>query len=414
MKAVYKYLTFSSILVAYNTVFAQDFKYEAKLGQVPLEGFYSIDLQPQVLSKLKADLSDLRIYENSQNEEIPYLLQKENGSFDVSYFEEYPIVSQQTVPQRITSIVVKNVKKDTIDNFCLITQNSDAYKTAKLSGSNDQKSWYVIKENYFLGSMYSSNTVQSEKTISFPLSDYTFFKLDISDSLNDPLLIKKIGCYATRKVESLYSETPKPNISQADSHKLKKSFIRIKFAEAYPIHKFHLTFTGPKFYNREASLYKILYDAKGKEYTEAVADFRVFSNADNIIHITEAAASEYLLTIYNQDNKALTLTDFTAYNLKRRLVASFKPQTYYVLKMGDSKLEAPTYDLEYFKDSIPAQLNPVTIQTITTIAKAPNVAPSSPWFKSKMWIWASLLLVGGLLAFIALRMVKDLDKRKVE
>lgn len=411
-KHLYKYLLYSILLIWIPEAFAQEFKYEAKLGQVPLEGFYSIDLRPELLSKLKGDLSDIRIYEISKNEEIPYLLQKENGSFDLSYFEEYPIVKQYNVPHRFTSVTIKNVQKSTIDNFCLITQNSDAYKTAKLSGSNDQKNWYVIKENYFLGSLYSDNSVQSEKTISFPLSDYAFFKLDISDSLNDPLLIKKIGCYATRKIESLYAETPKPKISQADSHKLKRSYIRLKFMEPYPIHKFHLTFTGPKFYNRAASLHKVLYDVKGKEYTEVVADFRVFSNADNTIHIPETSAKEYLLTIDNQDNKALALTDFQSYNLKRRLVASFKPQTYYLLKFGDTKLEAPTYDLEYFKDSIPAQPTATTVLTISSIApKDAPVAPATQWFKNKLWIWISLILVGGLLAYIAVRMVKDLDKR---
>lgn len=393
---------------------AQNFKYEAALEPVAEEQFYSIPLRPELLAKLKEDRSDIRVFDETHKEEIPYVLHQEQGGFNLNYFQEYPIVENKSVPKRYTQLIIQNRSKTAIDNFCIISKNSDVYKTAKLSGSQDQKSWFVIKDDYFLGSLYSENSIQSQLTINFPLSDYPYFKLEISDSLNEPLYIQKIGCYAIRKVESLYDALPKPLITQSDSAHLKQSFIRIKFTEPYPIHKFSLVFSGPKFYNRSACIYRVNTTNDGKENTEIIYAFRVFSNGENILYINEHPSQEYLLVIDNQDNKALKLDAFLGYGLKTDLRAPLKPQTQYSLKFGDPKTNAPVYDLEYFKDSIPAQPKEIAVLEIksrpeTTLEYAP---PAQQWFKNKLWIWLSLGLVAILMAYISFKMIKDLDKRK--
>lgn len=393
---------------------AQNFKYEAALEPVAEEQFYSIPLKPELLAKLKEDRSDIRVFDETHKEEIPYVLHQEQGGFNLSYFQEHPIVEKKSVPKRYTQLIIQNRSKTAIDNFCIISKNSDVYKTAKLSGSQDQQTWFVIKDDYFLGSLYSENSIQSERTINFPLSDYPYFKLEISDSLNEPLYIQKIGCYAMRKVESLYDALPKPLIVQSDSAHLKQSFIRIKFTEPYPIHKFSLAFSGPKFYNRSASFYQVTRMANGTESLENIQNFRVFSNAENTLHVNELRAKEYLLVIDNQDNKSLTLDAFLGYGLKTDLRASLKPQTQYNLKFGDLKTNAPVYDLEYFKDSIPVQPKEIAVLEIksspeTTLKYAP---PAQQWFKNKLWIWLSLGLVAILMAYISFKMIKDLDKRK--
>ncbi len=393
---------------------AQNFKYEAALEPVAEEKFYSIPLKPELLAKLKEDRSDIRVFDETNKEEIPYVLHQEQGGFNLSYFKEYPIIENKSVPKRYTQLIIQNKAKTAIDNFCIISKNSDVYKTAKLSGSQDQKTWFVIKDDYFLGSLYSESSVQSELTINFPLSDYPYFKLEISDSLNEPLYIQKTGYYAMRKVESLYDALPKPLITQSDSTHLKQSFIRIKFTEPYPIHKFSLVFSGPKFYNRSVSFYQVTRMADGTESLENSQNFRVFSNAENTLHVNELRAKEYLLIIDNQDNKALKLDAFLGYGLKTDLRAPLKPQTQYSLKFGDPKTNAPVYDLEYFKDSIPAQPKEIAVLEIksrpeTTLEYAP---PAQQWFKNKLWIWLSLGLVAILMAYISFKMIKDLDKRK--
>ena len=67
-----------------TTIRAQEFDYEADISPVVSGGYSKIELTPEVLGKVKENLSDLRIYDLSGVEQ-PYLIEEESLSAKNTY-----------------------------------------------------------------------------------------------------------------------------------------------------------------------------------------------------------------------------------------------------------------------------------------------------------------------------------------
>ena len=63
-------------LLVLPSALAQNTLYQASLDTVPTDGFYKINISPQIAGYLKNDLSDIRLYDRSAKE-VPYILQRE-------------------------------------------------------------------------------------------------------------------------------------------------------------------------------------------------------------------------------------------------------------------------------------------------------------------------------------------------
>ncbi len=175
------------------TIQAQGFNYEADLSPIVSSGYYKIELTPEVLGKTNSNLSDLRIYDLTGIEQ-PYLIDQESSSATIGAFEEYEIIERvEGTSDSSSFLIFVNSSGKPIDNLSFVVQNTAVRKTAILSGSNDRKNWYVIRNNYFLKSMHNSNGTTFTKRLDFPLSDYSFFKLEVKDNVKEPINMLKIG-----------------------------------------------------------------------------------------------------------------------------------------------------------------------------------------------------------------------------
>jgi len=55
-----------------SCLFAQQtFKYQAELPRVEADGFYQIDLKPELIAKCQANLDDIRILNQNLNKKVP-------------------------------------------------------------------------------------------------------------------------------------------------------------------------------------------------------------------------------------------------------------------------------------------------------------------------------------------------------
>src|SRR5690606_36904362 len=218
---------FIDLLLIFSQVTGQSFTMQAKIDSVREDGNYQILIAPEVSTHLEKDFSDLRLY-SSKNHEVPYFLKIEKAPVSTESFRSYEIIEHNKIPDCCTQLIIRNAGKNKIDNIGLIIKNADVSKKARLSGSDDKVNWYTIKDNYELASLYNNHKTEEVKILHFPLSDYEYFRLDISDSVSLPISILQAGYYDVHHENAIWVDLPAPAVVQNDSVD-KKTYIEISF-----------------------------------------------------------------------------------------------------------------------------------------------------------------------------------------
>ncbi|MFL5730285.1 MAG: hypothetical protein ACJ75J_12435, partial [Cytophagaceae bacterium] len=286
-------------------------------------------------------------------------------------------------------------------------RNADVSKNMRLSGSDDNKSWYIIRQDYlFTPPSAGPQSSESEFMIDFPLSDYEYYKVDIDDSLSNPLNIFSAGYYQQQLEQESYTEIPDPKIIQRDSTKLKKSYVDISFDKPYYIDKILFLIDSKNDYYRRA---EVFYKIPGrKEYT-LLDDKTLSSRTENSLGADGLYAKDFQLVIYNEDDAPLKISGMKASEKKSYIIASLAPVESYTIKFSDPALAAPSYDLQHFQDKIPADLpgiSPGDVKDISVIKE--TSAEHQPFFKSPWFVWGAIIVVVILLGFMSVKMVRDM------
>ncbi|MBX9850630.1 MAG: hypothetical protein K2X86_02620 [Cytophagaceae bacterium] len=386
----------------------QKFDWECKLKPVEKSGFYNVLLSPEISTHLNEDFRDIRLYDE-QRTEVPYLLRKNISYSYKQLFREYTILSNSQRKKCCTQLVLQNQQKNKINNISLFIRNADVQKTARLSGSDDGTTWYVIKDKYYLESIYNDLETYEVKLLNFPLSNYEFYKLEISDSLSPPLNIIKAGYYDTYFEDTKYLSLPEPAIAQKDSSN-KHTYIKVNFPALQYVERLKINLEGPVYYLRNA---EVALSRKDKEALvfNPIKSLELKSNSENVITLGNIPLKEFYLIIVNKDNPPLKIKSISAFQLQHFLTAHLEKDKKYYLAFGNKKISSPDYDIKYFQDSIPLSLE--TAQTGEVINKEEKAAPKTDntFFKSSMWIWAAIIIVILFLGYMSVKMIKEVNKK---
>jgi len=379
----------------------QQFKYKAALDSVVQNGFYTIHLPPVMIAKCQPQLEDIRVKDNAGNE-APYIINQQTNTFTATTIITLPFITAN----KPGSVVLQNNSSKGTNELVFFIKNTAATRTVTLSGSDDAVHWFVIKENIALARDNNDNEdTFFTQTIHFPFSSYHYFQISMQgkDSLL-PLNIFKAGVYRTTSTlhDSLDVITP-PNIIQHDSTD-KRSYIWLNFDNHYRIDKLQLYLTGTKFFNRPFTLYNAVDGAPG-----ALISGNITSGDSSATLNVQAKTNALLLVIDNRDNTPLTLNKAAAYQLPVNLVAYLDSGKTYNLFFGDSALQAPIYDLQYFKDSIYANTRPLAI---TTMEKTVVAAAAKTGLHFSGWLlWSIIIAVLLLLIYFSFALLKDINRK---
>lgn len=401
----YKYIfTIVSCFIAGLTN-AQHFNYKAEIPKPDKDGFYKIVLSPAIVNKLNDSSVDIRLKDTEGNE-IPFLSGAEVPVTRTTLFKEYKILENKFTKRCCTSIVLENTQGNPINNISLKVNNSDVYKTGKLTGSDDLENWYIIKDNYLFRGEYSTFNVYEIKVLNFPLSNYRYYKIDIRDSILEPLKIISAGYYDSQIEEGKYQQVEVKGFKQSEDKESKITHLEVYFKEKSKIDYIKFNIEGPVYYLREAN---VIYRYKEKkEWRERYGEtFTLGSHRENIIHPYNMNADTVHFQIHNHDNAPLTIKGIGAGQLSRFMTAYLKGGMHYTLYFGSSEISAPDYDLVYFKDSIPAALPEIIPHEIVSASTIESVS-AADFFISKWWIWTAIVVVILLLGYMTIRMMKEM------
>ncbi|MCW3111527.1 MAG: hypothetical protein JWQ09_6033 [Segetibacter sp.] len=384
--------------------FAQQFKYTAALDKIKEAGFYAIPISPELSAYTRTDFADIRIADNKK-QWVPHILKPAITPASGEMFTEFPILLNTVTDSGKNLLIVKNTKAGGIDNLKVFLKNAAVNRTAVVSGSNDQHNWYIIDDNIPIGR--SNETTQDEylQEIIFPMAKYTFLKIVIDNSHNDPLLITRIGYFARTFSDRpvMEQENPTPFYSQKDSNN--RSYIEVRQNALYQFDRVLLNVTGSKFYSRDVSIYLPTNTRiRAAKHPIELGSFKLMSALPAIFELPRTKALLFFIVINNGDNPPLKIEKVILQQQPVSLIAYLEENKNYNLVFGDSLASFPDYDLQIFKDSIkmPQTLNYGKVKSLKRDGDAK--AASGNW-----WIWCSIILAGMLLSFLTFRLISDIN-----
>lgn len=384
----------------------QSFKYRAVLPKPQNSDFHVIGLSPQLLARANADLSDIRITAPG-GKMVPYIFGNQLPSKGPQQFVPFKrIITPES--DTATNFVVENNEHSTaISQLLIRLRNTAVTRTADLAGSDDLENWYAIQENIVLertGEGANKNGIY-EQMLSFPSSNYRYFRIRVSKKYHDAVAILQVGIYGLQRVEKpSYSELPGTTFAQKDSGRLSRVFI--KLAADYPVNSLSLTISGSKFYKRSIRLYQV----RGK-YRNLLLEGTVSSASDNYLRLS-TKTTDLELEIDNGDNPPVTVTGVELSMLQQSLIAYLEKGIDYSIVFGGSTLAAPSYDLKFFTDSLQRSmpyLSAGSVQkngpNITNQTTGRSVIPS-------LMIWVAIISVLALLIYLTIKMAGEVKKRE--
>ncbi len=391
---------------------AQEFIGESTLPEIHTDGFYRVELRPQLTQWLAPDFHTVRVVDEA-GKEIPYIVE-ETAVVHETKFVEYPVVEKTNKKNCCTTLIFENNTRSQLSNLMLRIRNAEVRKSASLSGSDDREQWYALKENFSLDYIEGATGTSEIRIVNFPLSEYAYYRLEIDDSASLPLNILQVGFNENYTATPSYHSITDVTITVADSVQLKRTYCTIKFDSTQWVDQLYLAASGMPFFKRRASLYEVNHfkSKKGVEQTSTqyLSAFEIVSSGPTLLNLKGSLAKEWLIIIENDDNPSLTIDSLSVSQLKRYLVTYLKQNGDYKIKVGNG-LSKPVYDLEYFKSSIPGQAAIITPAVFTPYKTPQKSVQSSSFFNSTLWIWVAIAGVVVVLGIMSMRMIKETKAR---
>lgn len=384
--------------------FAQnEFKYRADLPKIDSGNFYRINLQPALIAKSKADLSDIRISDQN-GKPVPYIFGYNLPSANKKDFAELPIVQPIINNDTLTVFRIQNVDHLNINQLYVRFRNTIVERNIDISGSDDLKQWYAIEENVALSQSAGNSTGVYEQSFNFPSSTYNFFKITINHKHREPVAILKAGIYKEQFAQPSYTEIDGVSFSQKDSDKVSR--ILIKFKDAYQVNRLSFWVAGSKFYKRNLRLYQVT-----KGYRDLISESELSSQSLPSLNLS-AKGSTFQMEINNDDNPALTVKGIKAFQLDQSLISYLEKGGQYYIQFGDSAAIAPHYDIKVFTDSLHQQLPIINHEVITANSAYQNKLIKTTSGIPSWVIWVAISIVIALLAMLTFKMTGEVKKRE--
>lgn len=384
------------------------FRYTALLDSVRQTGFYSIAITPELSSYLKPDLSDLRIVDEKK-EWVPFIIEKPfHKRSHASIVIDQKIIHKEN-KDRETVLVIENNEKLKLSDFIFELKNAAAERAGSLSGSDDNKNWYVILDSLLLRKSDKYSDTSHRQRINFPASTYRYFKLKVFNNKKEALNILNAGSTGPASlIDTIppFFINPEPSLRQTDSSNY--SLVKIMLSRPYQINMLRPVITKPWFYKRQAKIFTRLKSSLAETwFSHPLHNLTITSDEFSGFQIPTIQSDTLYLIIENGDNPPLHISSIETGMINRNVIAFLEKDKSYTLLLDNPAATAPVYDLEHFKDRIPSHSS-ISVKQISALPAAP-VASQKLSFKK--WIWPAIILVLILLSFMTWKLAADMKKR---
>ncbi len=374
--------------------------------------WHKIVLPNDIFGKLSQDLSDIRIFgitANNDTLEAPYLLHLSTGKVshtniafktlnashnDKGYYFTFEIPALQPVNQ-----IKLEFKQPNFD------------WQVTLEGSQNQREWFTVIEDYRILSIKNKSTDFQFTKLSFPSSKYRFFRLFIRSKKKPELTTAYIAQHTI--LNETLIDYPVKKIFTKENKKAKQTEIDIEMQVPVPVSRINIGVKDTFDYYRPINIQYLtdsLKTEQGWKYNyNTLTSGTLNSLEKNEFKTSSRTIQKLRIIIHNQDNQVLNIGTIQVKGYTHELTTRFtKPATYY-LTYGNKKAGKPHYDIERFKDKIPETLTTLKLGDEQAIEKEETTKPA-PLFQNKIWLWTVMLVIILMLGWFTLIMIRSRDK----
>ena len=404
-----KSLALALTLLSATTSFAQSFR--AEISAIKETGLYKILLTAQLRAASAQNFDFLRLNDTA-NLEQPYLIMDASDRQFATY-QSIEILDQKIYADSLSRYII-NRPLELTSSLILKLANTEIDKEISIYGSDNKEDWFGLIENQRLNINASSSPL-IEKSVSLPLSNYAYLKIEIDNRTSAPIDLKEFGFYTNQYIPSAL--LPLQEISWELKELTEEKITRINFS-SLDVHQIDaLAFEiNNAYYLRPASLLEKREQEtkKGRDiYEEVLYRFNLSASSQNYFTFTNLALSEFHIDIENADNPPLEIAKINFYQKPKYLVAYLEAGKSYHVDIDLSR-KRPQYDLGNFINDKLHSLKDAEIISMNALKSEANLEAKADvedsFFQSKLFMWLAIIIGGLLISYIAFGLLKDMGK----
>lgn len=396
-------------IIAFLTIsfsYGQMDSYSKKMVLTGIDSqWHSIEIPNHVFKDLNTNMSDIRIYGVTATDtiEAPYLhkiSKAENANSEISfnllnsvnnskgYFFTYELPQSETINEILLNIQELNFNWE-----------------VTLEGSQHQKQWFTILEDYRILAINNDQTNYSFTRLKFPDANFRYYRVLIKSTEKPNLTSVNILKKAKKAAEYRDYEIQSFTVSQEG----KKTIIDIDLNKRVPLNLLELTVDNKIDYYRSISI-QYLADSvkteKGFYYNYRPLATRTLSSMeDNSFQLPGTLANKVRVIVLNNDNQPLKIAGAKLKGYVHTLTTRFtEPATYYLV-YGKPIGSFPNYDISKTTVSLPDNITKLDFGSEVEIPK-PETETTNPLFENKWWLWVIIGIVILVLGYFTIGMMK--------
>jgi len=376
------------------------YRFKADLQKIDSNGTYKIKLKPGLVAKCNESLSDIRLLDQN-GKFIAHALSKNIFIDNPENFIEFPEVNSNANSDTAAIFIAENKNGINTGQLWIKLKNTDVSRSVDLSGSDDLKKWFAIKEDIPLEKAGPGNEPEYQQSLYFPTSNYQYFKLQVHGRNKTPVKIIRAGIYISSSAGPGFEMLPPVKFNFKDTGNV--SHVYLHFDEPYLINKLHLVISTPNYYSRHINIYDTQNGSK-------VCDATIGFPGSQDIYFS-AKTTHLRIDISNGDDVPLTIKKIEAFQQEQYVTSYLEAGHRYSILCGDSLAKEANYDLSFLKHK---PYNQLPVISHSVVYRNPAYVIPKPTAKSNftLLLWITIAVVLILLSFLTWRMVKEINLKR--
>ena len=397
------FLLLSSLSFGQNN----DYRYQRKISGIK-DQWHQIELPDDIFSKVSRDLSDMRILgitNKNDSIEAPFVLQ-ETREYHLEKNIPFTLINQSKNEQGFyytfqiqTESIINQIKPE------FKKQNFDWKVT--LEGSQDQKEWFSILQDYRILSIKNELTDFDFTKLIFPDARFRYFRLQIKTNTNPEIVSTQVVLKETSA--GIYKKYPVNTIEIREEKQSKRTIVDIALMESVPVSRIKLYVKDTVDYYRPLEILYIrdsVKTADGWNYLYGTIQSGTINSFEKKEYAFESQTCRKIrLIIDNHDNRPLQIDSVSIEGYRHQLIARFDQPATYFLFYGQPKAVKANYDISRFTENIPSNLFPLELGEEQLINAAPS--GSGALFENKVWLWLLMTLIIITLGWFSFSMMRE-------
>lgn len=409
MKRIIKSIIFGGFLLLFANGTAQTkISYKRKINAKQNSWNY-FRIPDNLYEKAEPGLADLRIYRILQKDslEVPYLISGFWGT-EVQMDEYFEILNKTKTEKGYYFTLQREDNQSEISEIKLSFDNKNFDWRIDLEGSNDQKEWFGILENYRVLSIKNSKTDFSFENLIFEKTRYKYYRILVKTN-EKPLLseaafqnddVLKYQKFNVHKIQNFKVKNDKKSKTSTAVFSLKNSL---------PIYSFRIKVENKNDFYRPISIYAIdtIATEKGKlaEYSGIVDGTLSSLKGADLKSYKEVLAKQMMIVIDNGDNPPLKISEIEVKTYENGIVFKAEKSGDYILTYGNQQIiDRPNYDIETFEEKISREKkDTVSLSNEMIVKQADN--RSKPLMESDYWLSGIMIVLILFLGYFSYKMI---------